>query len=100
MVEVASSRFSVEVTDLYKQRLGDEERRVEADFYREKTVFGDRQRRATKKSRKCPVSRELAAKKKRPAVVEFTAGRGWLGGGAETRESTLVLRPAKPFSNL
>ena len=34
MVEVASSRFSVEVTDLYKQRLGDGERRVEAVFYR------------------------------------------------------------------
>ena len=37
-VEVASSRFSVEVTDLYKQRLGDGERRGEAVFYREKTV--------------------------------------------------------------
>ncbi len=29
-----------------------------------------------KKSRKCHVLRELAAKKKHPAVVEFTAGRG------------------------
>ena len=35
------------------------------------------------KSRKCTVLRELAAKKKRPAVVEFTAGRVKLGGGAE-----------------
>ena len=34
-----------------------------------------------KKSRKCLVLRVLAAKRKRPAVVEFTAGRETLGGG-------------------
>ena len=38
MVEVGSSRFSIEVTDLYKQRLGDGERGVEVVFYGEKTV--------------------------------------------------------------
>ena len=34
IIEVRSSRFSVEVTDLYKQRQGDEERGDEAVFYR------------------------------------------------------------------
>ena len=36
-----------------------------------------------RQSRKCPVLRVFAAKRKRPAVVEFTAGRVKLGGGAE-----------------
>ena len=49
MIEVGSSRFSVEVTDLYKQRLGDGKRRVEAVFYREKTVSGVQERLAETK---------------------------------------------------
>ena len=36
-----------------------------------------------RQSRKCLVLRVLAAKRKRPAVVEFTAGRETLGGGAK-----------------
>ena len=36
-----------------------------------------------RQSRKCLVLRVFAAKRKRPAVVEFTAGRETLGGGAE-----------------
>ena len=36
-----------------------------------------------RQSRKWLVLRVFAAKRKRPAVVEFTAGRGWLGGGAK-----------------
>ena len=45
MVEMASSHFSVEVTALYKQRLGDGERGAKAVFFREKTVSGDWERR-------------------------------------------------------
>ena len=65
MVEVASSRFSVEVTDLYKQRLGDGERGAKAVFFREKTVSGDWERLAETKPQ-VPCFEGVCGKKEAP----------------------------------
>ena len=66
MVEVGSSRFSVEVTDLYKQRLGNGERRVEAVFYREKTVSRVKERLAETKPQ-VPCFEGVCGKKEAPS---------------------------------
>ena len=65
MVEVASSRFSTEVTDLYKQRLGDGERGDEAVFYHEKTVSRIQERLAETKPQ-TPCFKGVCGKKEAP----------------------------------
>ena len=88
IIEVRSSRFSVEVTTSTNRdwAMGKGESKPSATAKRPSLeTWRDWQRQSLKRL----VLRVFAAKRKRPAVVEFTAGRVKLGGGvsgARTRD--------------
>ena len=72
-------------------------------FRRAKTpekAFSGNHTFSARESAQVPVLQGERVEKKRGLTAIAIRPRDKLGGGAETRESIPVLRPAKPFSNL